>query len=667
MWRGFRLQAFQIQAIEGIESGANVLVSAPTGAGKTLVAEYAIADAVRRNRRVVYTAPIKALSNQKYRDLRDDPEVEVGLMTGDVTISPRAQVLIMTTEILRNTIFEDPSSLDDVDYVIFDEVHFLDDLERGTVWEESIIFAPPGVRILALSATIANLDQLGGWLNDIRPQELCIVRSTKRPVPLKHRLHATGEPLFDLGRVDWVTKRLSSRGGGRGRRGRRSHHRSERRGRRQGFQPGDLAQLFDHLHSKKLLPALVFSFSRRDCERLAASNQGRKLLSADEREKMEVIQEELIQLFQLPPEARDGEIFRLAARGVGFHHAGMLPIHKEIVERMFTSGLIKLLFTTETFALGINMPARTVVFSSLRKFDGVNFDYLRTRDYLQMAGRAGRLGIDSEGLVICHMERRDLEEAPMKRMLSGKPEAVESRFRLSYSSLLHLYGHLGRERLHEAWEKSFNRYQHRERNKKARERNRRQQRAVVDAHLALLAELGYLDPEGGLKARGRVARTLYGYELQITHLLFEGVLETLPPRGLAILFCGLVYEQRARGARAYVSRRLFGGLRRHVDREIEFLRSVERGHGIPDPMKAADWGLTEAVDLWFSGADFEELAETTGAPLGEICRNFRQTVQVARQVKRTLDERDPMNDRIEELLLQFNRDEVDARLQLELG
>ncbi len=662
VWRGFQLQAFQIQAIAGIESGANVLVSAPTGAGKTLVAEYAIADAVRRGRRVVYTAPIKALSNQKYRDLRDDPEVEVGLMTGDVTISPQAQVLIMTTEILRNSIFEDPTSLADVDYVIFDEVHFLDDLERGTVWEESLIFAPPEVRFLSLSATIANLDELGGWLDEIRPQELCIVRSTKRPVPLKHRLHATGEALFDVGRLDWVKKRKSQPKypGGRGRG--RQFHRQQR-----GFQPGDLAKLFDDLHKKQLLPALVFSFSRRDCERLAGANQGRKLLSAGERRQMYALQDELIQLFQLSEEAQRAEIFTLAAEGVGFHHAGMLPIHKEIVERMFTSGLIKLLFTTETFALGINMPARTVVFSSLRKFDGVNFDYLRTRDYLQMAGRAGRLGIDKEGLVICHLETRDIKDAPMRRMLSGRPEAVESRFRLSYSSLLHLYDHLGRERLHEAWGKSFNRYQHRERNKKARERNQRRQRAIVDAHLALLAELGYLDPEGGLKPRGRIARLLYGYELQITHLLFEGVLEALPPLGLAIFFCGLVYEQRARGQGVYVSKRLFGGMRRHVDREIELLRSVETSHGIPNLMKPADWGLSEAVDLWFSGAEFEDLADTTGAPPGEICRNFRQTVQIARQVKRTLDERDPLADSLEELLLKLNRDEVDARLQLELG
>jgi len=663
VWRGFQLQDFQIQAIAGIESGANVLVSAPTGAGKTLVAEYAIADAVQRGLRCVYTAPIKALSNQKYRDLRDEPDVEVGLMTGDVTIQPRAQVLIMTTEILRNTIFEDPGSLDDVDYVIFDEIHFIDDPERGTVWEESLIFAPPTVRFLALSATIANLDELGGWLREIRPQELCVVRSTRRPVPLKHSLRSTGGPLFDLGRLEWIrqqsTRKKSSRG--------RSKHGGRGRRQQRGFHPSEFAQLFTHLKKKELLPALVFSFSRRDCERLAESNRRRRLLDEDEKRRMQALQDEMTALFQLGEEVRRSEICTLASQGVGFHHAGMLPIHKEMIERMFTSGLIKLLFTTETFALGINMPARTVVFTSLRKFDGVNFDYLRTRDYLQMAGRAGRLGIDKEGLVICHLDERDLKDAPLKRILSGKPEAIVSRFRLSYSSLLHLYESLGRERLFEAWEKSFNSFQHRERNERARNRNKRQQREVVEAHLALLAELGYIDPTGSLMPRGRVARLLYGYELQITHLLFEGLLETLPARGLAVLFCGLIYEQRARGGRQHVPERLFGGLRRHVDRQIEGLRSMERIHGIPNLMKLPDWGLTEAVDLWFGGADFQELAKTTPATPGEMCRNFRQTVQIARQVSRTLDAADPLQEPLSEFQVKFNRGEVDARLQLELG
>ena len=668
-WRGFQLSSFQIRAIEAIRAGSNVLVSAPTGAGKTLVAEYAIADAVARGRRCVYTAPIKALSNQKYRDFRDDPDVDVGLMTGDVTIHPGAQVLIMTTEILRNSIFENPGGLHDVDYVIFDEVHFLDDAERGTVWEESLIFAPRDVRLIALSATIANLEQLGGWLKEIRTQELAVVQSSRRPVPLKHRLHTERSQLFDVHRLAWVRRSELSRGGrharpGRARAGRRGWR--DQRG-PQGLVPGALTGLFDKLQADDLLPALVFSFSRRDCERLAHRNQRRNLLNAEEAERMSALQAELVRLFQLSDEQATRDLFALASHGVGFHHAGMLPVHKEVVERLFTSGLLKLLFTTETFALGINMPARTVVFASLRKFDGVSFDYLRTRDYLQMAGRAGRQGIDEAGLVVSHLDPRDLGEAPLERLLTGRPEPVVSRFRLSYSSLLHLYEHLGREGVAEAWEKSFDRYQHRAKSKKAREANHRRQREIVEAHLGLLAELGYLDAAGGLLPRGRVARLLYGYELQITELLFRGMLDPLPARALAVLFVGLVHEERGRGPSVHVSSRLFGNLRRSVDRLVEELAGEERRFGIPTPLKPPAWGMTSAVDVWMGGARFEDLADETSATPGELCRTFRLALQLMRAVRRTLGREHDLIPKLEEALLGMNREEVDARRQLELG
>ncbi len=666
-WKGFRLSTFQIQAIEALRAGENVLLAAPTGAGKTLVAEYAIADAVARGRRCVYTAPIKALSNQKYRDFRDDPTIDVGLMTGDVTIRAEAQVLIMTTEILRNAIFENPLGLHDVDYVIFDEVHFMDDPERGSVWEESLIFAPPEIRFIALSATIANVDELGAWMREIRSHGLRVIQSRRRPVPLEHRLHEPSIGLFDAHRLAWARKRLQR---GLARRERHPRRGWQRRGGQEffrGVQAQELDGLFDRLQGDRLLPALVFSFSRRDCERLALRNQRRSLLSEDEARRMDELQAELIVLFQLKRSELEGPIFRLARSGVGYHHAGMLPIHKEIVERMFTSGLIKLLFTTETFALGINMPARTVVFSSLRKFDGVSFGYLRTREYLQMAGRAGRQGIDKKGLVIAHLERNDLEEAPLERLLSGRPEPVLSRFRLSYASLLHLYGALGRERVHEAWEKSFNSFQHRGRSPKARERNRRLQHEVVEAHLRLLEELGYIERSGGLSAKGRVARLLYGYELQITEMLFRGILETLPPKALGLIFVGLVHEERRRGIPSHPPARLFSNVRRQVDELMSSLRRLEERFQIPSPLKEPDWGLSEAVDLWYDGRSFEEVEDATGISGGDICRTFRMALQLVRQVRRTLDAGDELQDRLRSVLEAMNREEVDARRQLELG
>ena len=675
-WKGLDLLDFQIRAIDAVRGGKNVLVSAPTGAGKTLIAEYAIADAVARGRRCVYTAPIKALSNQKYRDFRDDPTIEVGLMTGDVTIHPGAQVLIMTTEILRNSILEDPAGLHDVDYVIFDEVHYMDDLERGSVWEESLIFAPEDIRFISLSATVENLDQLGAWLQEIRRHDQVVIRSKRRPVPLKHRLYTSSSGLFAIGRLDYVRRheagraqRQAGRGGReRGRRGRRGPGRE-----REGTGPGRerdpaLGRLLDELERERELPALVFSFSRKDCERLAFASRERRLLDDAEEERMLGLQRKLVELFQLDAGELEGEVFRLAARGVAYHHAGMLPIHKEVVERMFTSGLLKLLFTTETFALGINMPARAVVFHSLRKFDGVSFDYLRTRDYMQMAGRAGRQGIDEKGLVVSVLDERDVSDAPIERLLSDRTEPIESRFRLSYASILHLYGHLGSERLIEAWEKSFNQFQHRAKAKKARERNRRLQAELVRAHIAFLESLGYITPEGKLGPKARIARLLYGFELQITEMLFRGTLEELPPQALAIVFVGLVHEERRRrGGTVHVPARVFGGVRRHVDQVLGRLAREEARFSIPQPMKLPDWGLSEAALAWFEGVEFEELEDLTDAPPGDICRTFRMAIQLMRQVRRTLDRRDSFSDRLEDAVRALNREEVDARRQLELG
>jgi len=666
-YKGFTLSRFQIEAVEAVRAGRNVLLSAPTGAGKTLVAEYAIEEGIRRGKRCIYTAPIKALSNQKYRDFRDDPQIDVGLMTGDVTIHPRAQVLIVTTEILRNAIFENPEALTDVGYVIFDEVHYMDDLERGSVWEESMIFAPAEMRFLCLSATVANLEQLGSWIGEIRDQEVEVIQSRKRPVPLAHRLFRPGAGIFTLERLEGIAgahrrKAAEKQARGRGRRGRERNRRS-----RQPRQELPLHELLDHLQEESLLPALVFSFSRRDCERLAFQNQARELLSPEERRRVEAMQEELVELFQLDSGELQGEAFRLARSGIGYHHAGMLPIHKEVVERMFTSGLLKMLFTTETFALGINMPARSAVFASLRKFDGVSFDYMRTRDYLQMAGRAGRQGIDREGLVIAALDDRALTEAPIQRLHAGKPEPVVSRFRLTYSTILHLLALLGRERLYDAWEKSFNQYQHRAGNRKQRERNQRQQRQHVDAHLDFLEELGYIEDGDQLTARGRMARSLYGWELQITEMLFRGSLENLPAEALGMVFTALVHEERRRWDAPFVSSRLFGGVRRHLSQMLSRLAAREAEARVPCPMKLPDWGLSTAVVGWMRGAPFEDLEEAEGATPGDICRVLRMTLQLMRQLKRVIDPSWDLSDRLEEAIEAINRDEVDARRQLELG
>jgi len=670
-WRGFELSEFQREAIAALRGGQDVLISAPTGAGKTLVAEYAIHDAVERGRRCIFTAPIKALSNQKYRDFRDDPGVDVGLMTGDVTIHPQAQVLIMTTEILRNAIFDSPDLLTDVEYVIFDEVHFMDDPERGTVWEESLIFAPPEIRLISLSATIPNLEELGAWLGEVRHHEVVTIRSDRRPVPLHHRLYSDRSGSFEPRELEQVRRRerqatpARQRGGRRGRRGRRGRGRGGWTGEDPNRSP-DPRPLFEELEAQGLMPVLVFCFSRKDTERLARQGARRSFLDEEQTRRMEALQAELVELFQLEPTIVDGEIFRMARRGVGYHHAGMLPAHKEVVERFFTSGLIRLLVTTETFALGINMPARTVVFHSLRKFDGQTFDYMRTRDFLQMAGRAGRQGIDEEGLVYTLLSPRDLQEAPVRRLLEGEPEEVESRFRLSYASLLHLTRTLGRGRLHEAWEKSFDSFRHRDASRKRRERNSKLQRRSIDDHLELLEELGYLRGDE-LLPRGRIAQSIHGYELQVTELLFRGVLEDLTPKELAVVFVGLIHEERRTFEPIRIPRRMHGELRRRCDTVLTELHRRALHHDLASAPKRAEWGLTPAVLDWLGGVPFEELEGAGPATPGDICRAFRMGIQLMRQTRKAIDPAWDLFDRLGEAMAGLDREEVDARHQLELG
>jgi superfamily II RNA helicase len=646
-FKGFVLNPFQRRAVESIRLGRSVLVSAPTGAGKTLVAEYAVHDALARGRRAIYTAPIKALSNQKYRDFRADPEVDVGIMTGDVTIHPGARLLLMTTEILRNTIFDDPERLEDVDFVVFDEIHYMDDLERGTVWEETILFAPASIRFVGLSATISNLEEFADWLRSVRTQELEVVASKKRPVPLRHFLF---HPSMGVLKVEDRRRALSRS---------RSHLRNGYRGGRES------KRLLDDLQKKGGLPALCFCFSRREVERRAQGNAFRDLLTAEERARAETLVDEICATFQIEATPELEELRRLARRGIAYHHAGMLPLHKELVERLFTSGLIRLLFATETFALGINMPARSVVFHSLRKFDGISFGYLGARDYWQMAGRAGRQGIDDEGLVFTVIDARDLREAPFDRLFSGTVEPIRSRFNLSYSTLLNLHERLG-ERIFEAWERSFNAFQFRDLGPRKADKNREKQLRLLHAKLDLLHELHYLDAAGILD-RGSIARRINGYELQWTEMLFEGVLDPMPPVALAATAAALVYEERPGDEFGRLDPRLLGVHRERADAIVQRLMALEGKHGIPDSIRTPSWRLAPVLDAWMSGKHLEELGEFANVPAGDLVRVFRMTIQLLRQLRKALPPEYALHEALGLAIEQIHRDEVDARSQLELG
>ncbi|MDD2714473.1 MAG: DEAD/DEAH box helicase [Candidatus Wallbacteria bacterium] len=422
-YKQFLLDQFQIDAIAAIEDGKSVVVSAPTGAGKTLIAEYLIEKFLKEDKRIIYTAPIKALSNQKYRDFKGAWGQKVGILTGDVAINERAPVLIMTTEIFRNMLMNDLEALEGVMYVIFDEIHYINDIERGVIWEESIIFAPPEMRFLALSATIPNAASLGGWISHIKKQEVQVISYHQRPVPLRQYVYDDKNGLFPL--VEF--KKTLSR-----------QQQPQKRGGYHPFPFSFYRDLIKKLQQDRLLPALFFIFSREATYNFGwEAYRSFSFSTPEEREKIGRIFDTVIgdpELLQVDSIRR---MKKLVLEGIGVHNAGLLPILKEAVEVLFTEKLLKLLFVTETFALGVNMPAKTVVFHSLEKYDGLSFRYLMSREFFQMGGRAGRRGIDEFGVNISIIPQ-NLDTGEFQRITDEQLEPLESQFKLSYNTILNL-------------------------------------------------------------------------------------------------------------------------------------------------------------------------------------------------------------------------------------
>ncbi|MFN0205192.1 MAG: DEAD/DEAH box helicase [Planctomycetota bacterium] len=645
-FHGFTLNPFQRKAMAAIREGKSVVVAAPTGAGKTLVAEIAIADTVARGKRVIYTSPLKALSNQKYRDFKSVAGTQVGILTGDVSINADAPLLIMTTEILRNEIFDAPHRLAEVEVVVFDEVHYLDDVDRGTVWEEAILFAPRQMRFVALSATIPNLNQFVNWLRRVHPHPVEEIESRWRPVPLHHFCYHPAAGEFDVTQIYKMQQRV-------GREGMRR-------------QDPDMGKnLLTSLQQRKELPILWFCFSRKECERRARRNAWRTFLNTRERGLVEELFDSTCALFQQEVAGDLVEMRNLASRGIGYHHAGMLPVHKEITERMFTSGLLKLLFTTETFAMGINMPAKTVVFDALRKFNGIEFDWLRTRDYMQMAGRAGRQGMDKEGKVISVVDTEDLHDAPIERLVFGELEPVRSRFNLNYGTLLRLTQHLG-SRIEEAWERSFNAYQYEELSEERRAKNRMRQLELLRKKLLFLRRNGFID-DRGLTDRGRVASKLAAFEVQLTDCFFRGVFENLSSRELAAAFIGIVYEGRKGETLEQPVPSSFAPTKRKIAESIRDLKREEFALKIPEGIHRPDFSLTIAAFSWCHGDTIDLLERQTLTAAGDIVRTFRTSIQCLRNMRSVLAPSYSLYHNLTEAIQLLNRDEVDARRQLELG
>ena len=428
----FPLDSFQKEAILCIENNQSVLVSAHTSAGKTVVAEYAIASSLRKRKRVIYITPIKALSNQKYREFKDEFE-DVGLITGDVTINQNATCLIMTTEILRLMLFRRKEIIRQVGWVIFDEIHYMRDRERGVIWEETIILLPDTVHYVFLSATIPNARQFAKWIAYLHHQSCHIVYTDFRPTPLKHYIYPAGgggDELYlvldeqnnfseeNFNTAMNVLKNSSSK-----------------------VVDPSCIKIISIIMKRNLAPVILFCFSRIQCERYALEISILNLdyNSAEEKTLVEEVfnnatdklsdeDKKLTQVQQILP---------LLKRGVGIHHSGLLPLIKEMIEILFGKSLIKVLFATETIGMGLNMPARTVVFTSVRKFDGRNSRFLTSSEYIQMSGRAGRRGFDERGIVICQIDKKN-SPILVEQMICGKPETLNSAFHLTYNMVLNL-------------------------------------------------------------------------------------------------------------------------------------------------------------------------------------------------------------------------------------
>jgi ATP-dependent RNA helicase HelY len=471
----FSLDPFQIEACQALEAGRGVLVAAPTGSGKTIVGEFAVHLALAQGRKCFYTTPIKALSNQKFNDLaRRYGADKVGLLTGDNSVNAGAPVVVMTTEVLRNMLYAGSQALNGLGHVVMDEVHYLSDRFRGAVWEEVIIHLPESVTLVSLSATVSNAEEFGDWLDTVRGDTQVIV-SEHRPVPLWQHVLA-GRRMYDLFEEESSKRQVNpdlvrmarmehsrpgGRENGRGRPRREADRERERRQRTRIWTPSR-PEVIDRLDAEGLLPAITFIFSRAGCE--SAVQQclvaGLRLNDAPARARVREIVE------QRTASIADEDLHVLGyfewlealQRGIAAHHAGMLPTFKEVVEELFVQGLVKAVFATETLALGINMPARSVVLEKLVKWNGEQHADITPGEFTQLTGRAGRRGIDIEGHAVV-LWQRGMDPGALAGLAGTRTYPLRSSFKPSYNMAVNLVAQFGRHRSRELLETSFAQFQ----------------------------------------------------------------------------------------------------------------------------------------------------------------------------------------------------------------
>ena len=676
-YRDLDLDRFQVRAIEHLQADRTVLVSAPTGTGKTLIADWIVEQRLAEGREVIYTAPVKALSNQKFRDytamLGED---RVGLVTGDMVIRPGAPLRIMTTEILRNMLLVG-ERLDHLATVVIDEIHFLDDPERGTVWEELLIYLPATVQVLGLSATLSNLDEIAGWLESVRDTEVAVVREDRRAVPLQVSLanrfvQPCGVRQFDDRFRRWVSD-------GKSMRKKRPRHWKRGRGKRPGprgrqptaerDRPTRPDQLVERLEPD-LLPCLYFVYSRRTCEDLARELSRRRrhgLLTGEQPAEVEGL---LIEFEEGHPGVMSGSLRGMLLRGIAYHHAGLHVNLKALVEQLYERRLIQVLYCTTTFALGINMPARTVAIHTLDKYDGRGFVPLTVREFQQMAGRAGRRGIDRKGHAILRLDFPGWhgKRKPVARLLEGRPEPVTSSFNLSFNSVVNLLDRYEQDEVKELLRKSLLAYQL-QHGSRARE-HRRFKRVGADAvwmsfqrKVFLLQNIGYLDGELEFNAGAAVLRHIQIEEIFATELVLTGALESLPPALLFAALCAVVTDLGP-SVKITVPRGKMRQLAAMLE-EIYLSDPVARTEEEQSGPTSFGPELIPLAAAWYSGEPLMDIVERLRSSAdisGVLVNALRRGKDLAGQLRDVYRaaEDDEMVARLNEVVRTVSRDEVEV-------
>jgi superfamily II RNA helicase len=615
-YKGLTLDQFQIDAIHAIEKNQSVVVSAPTGSGKTLIADYIISKDITKGKKVVYTAPIKALSNQKYREFcKDYGEENIGLITGDVTKNAGAPVVIMTTEIYRNmAIIQDPH-IDKVSYVIFDEIHYINDIERGYVWEESVIFSKEHVRFVCLSATIPNAKQFADWIQAIKKHEVVVVRHDTRAVPLtKHAFDAELGicSLEDIRDIAHIPSEHYIRG--------KTHNR------RPKMKAPNHVDLIKGIRDK--LPCFFFTFSRKKTQDMALELSRHNLFPSDPeistfvRNKLENSPQEINNL------ASTKLIRQVLPYGIGFHHAGLLPIIKEIVEELFGMGKIKVLYTTETFAVGINMPARAVCFESLRKFDGINFRFLNSKEFFQIAGRAGRRGIDKHGFVYSMIDRRDFDYKYLKSITEKDVDPIESQFKLGVNTVLNILKRHTAQEIEEILCKNFYSYQKYGKNFDKVEKQKIY--FTFDRIKKKLERLDYIRNDKLLE-KGEFCAKIYSDEIFTSEIFATPFYRNYDEYQLMLLIGCICYEARERTEfyKVFPSKQI-KDLEQGIHRN-EYLSKEKRLRHLID--------VSALIHPCFHGQSIFDILKNTNLLEGDIIRFFRQMIDRMTQIRNATQDR----------------------------